>query len=93
MSKVPFNTLVASVRVGRIRGNWVLNPTFQQLEYSDVDVVVAGSEEAILMVEGGAIEVPEEEILEGLQVAHERIKALLGIQKELIGDHEVTGMD
>ena len=52
MSKVPFNTPVASVRVGRIRGNWILNPTFQQLEYSDLDIVVAGSEDAILMVEG-----------------------------------------
>ena len=47
MSKVPFNTTVASVRVGRIQGNWVINPTFQQLEYSDVDIVVSGSTEAI----------------------------------------------
>ena len=43
MSKIPFNHPVASVRVGRIRGNWILNPTFQQLEYSDVDIVVAGT--------------------------------------------------
>src|SRR5688500_11992613 len=59
MSKIPFNTPCASVRVGRIRGNWILNPTFQQLEYSELDVVVAGSEDAILMVEGGAVEVSE----------------------------------
>jgi polyribonucleotide nucleotidyltransferase len=65
ISKIPFNELVASVRVGRIRGTWILNPTFQQLEYSDVDVVVAGTRDAITMVEGGAVEVPEEEILEG----------------------------
>ena len=70
MSKIPFNTLVASVRVGRIKGTWLLNPTFQQLEYSDVDLVVAGTEDAILMVEGGAIEVPEAELLEGLKTAH-----------------------
>ena len=51
---VPFNELVASVRVARIRDSWILNPTFQQLEYSDVDIVVAGTADAILMVEGGA---------------------------------------
>jgi polyribonucleotide nucleotidyltransferase len=86
MSKIPFDTLVAAVRIGRIRGNWILNPTFQQLEYSDVDIVVAGSREALLMVEGGAVEVPEEEILEGLEVAHEGIKELVEIQEELIED-------
>ncbi len=81
-SKIPFSTMVASVRVGRIKGNWIINPTFQQLEYSDVDLVVAGSEDAILMVEGGAVEVPEEEILEGLKKAQEGIRELIDIQKE-----------
>ncbi len=84
LSKIPFDTLVASVRIGRIRGNWILNPTFQQLEYSDVDIVVAGSRDALLMVEGGAVEVPEEEVLEGLEVAHEGIRELIAIQEELI---------
>ena len=70
MSNIPFNTLLAGVRIGRIQGNWVLNPTFQQLEYSDLDIVVAGTEDALLMVEGGAVEVPEEDILEGPDVAH-----------------------
>src|SRR5688572_2120729 len=74
MSKIPFNTPVASVRVGRIRGNWLLNPTFQQLEYSDLDIVVAGTEDAILMVEGGAVEVPEADILEALKVGHKGIR-------------------
>ena len=92
MSKIPFNTPVASVRVGRIRGNWILNPTFQQLEYSDVDIVVAGSEDAILMVEGGAVEVPEAEILEGLKIAHAGVKELIGIQKELLSGHSVPDM-
>jgi polyribonucleotide nucleotidyltransferase len=63
MSNIPFDTLLAGVRIGRIQGNWVLNPTFQQLEYSDVDIVVAGTEDALLMVEGGAVEVPEEELI------------------------------
>ena len=87
-SKIPFNTLVASVRVGRIKGNWVINPTFEQLEYSDVDIVVAGSEDAILMVEGGAIEVPEDEILEGLNKAQEGIRELIDIQKEFFEGEE-----
>ncbi len=84
MSKIPFNTPVAAVRVGRIKGNWILNPTFQQLEYSDMDIVVAGTAEAVTMVEGGALEVPEEEILEGLQVAHEGIKELCAMQEEFL---------
>ena len=93
VSKIPFNTPVASVRVGRIRGTWVINPTFQQLEYSDLEIVVAGSEDAILMVEGGAVEVPEEEILEGLQVAHGAIKELCQIQRELIKDINIPDME
>ena len=87
-SKIPFSTMVASVRVGRIKGNWVINPTFQQLEYSDVDLVVAGSEDAILMVEGGAVEVPEEEILEGLKKAQEGIRELIDLQKEFFAGEE-----
>ena len=93
MSKIPFNTLVASVRIGRIRDTWVLNPTFQQLEYSDVDVVVAGTEDALLMVEGGAVEVPEAEILEGLEIAHQGIRELIDIQKELLEGHRVPDME
>jgi polyribonucleotide nucleotidyltransferase len=93
MSKVPFNTPVASVRVGRIQGNWVVNPTFQQLEYSDLDIVVAGSAEAITMVEGGALEVPEAEILEGLQVAHDAIKELCAMQVEFLQGHGVPDME
>ena len=92
MSKVPFNTPVASVRVGRIQGNWVINPTFQQLEYSDVDIVVSGSADAITMVEGGALEVPESEILEGLTVAHDSIKELCAMQEEFLEGHRVPDM-
>jgi len=92
MSKVPFNTPVASVRVGRIQGNWVINPTFQQLEYSDVDIVVSGSADAITMVEGGALEVPEVEILEGLTVAHEAIRELCAFQEEFLEGHRGPDM-
>jgi polyribonucleotide nucleotidyltransferase len=93
MSKVPFNTPVASVRVGRIQGNWVVNPTFQQLEYSDVDLVVAGSDGAITMVEGGALEVPEAEILEGLKIAQEAINELCAFQVEFLEGHTVPDME
>jgi polyribonucleotide nucleotidyltransferase len=84
LSKIPFAEPVAAVRIGRINGQWVLNPTFQQLEYSDVEIVVAGTAEAILMVEGGAIEVPEDEIAEGLLAAHEGVKELCRIQVEFM---------
>ena len=82
MSKIPFETPVAAVRIGRIQGQWVLNPTFQQLEFSDLDIVVAGTAEAILMVEGGCVEVSEEEIAEGLLAAHNGIKELCNIQRD-----------
>jgi len=93
MSNIPFNTLLAGVRIGRVQGNWILNPTFQQLEYSDVDIVVAGTEDALLMVEGGAIEVPEEEILAGMEVAHAGIKELIEIQKEILPESRVPDME
>ena len=93
MSKIPFNTPVASVRIGRIKDNWVLNPTFQQLEYSDLDIVVSGTEHAITMVEGGALEVSEDEILEGLEIAHEGIQELIEMQKEILREHNVPDME
>lgn len=92
MSPIPFNTLVASVRVGRIKGTWLVNPTFEQLEYSDMDLLVAGSEDAITMVEGGAVEVPEADVVEALSVAHTAIKELIEIQKEVVQGHRVPDM-
>ena len=86
-SRIPFRHLVAAVRVGRIQGQWILNPTFAQLEFSDLDLVVAGTESAITMVEGGALEVPEEEIVEALAVAHRGIRQLIEFQKELVALH------
>ncbi|HUE76423.1 MAG TPA: polyribonucleotide nucleotidyltransferase [Longimicrobiales bacterium] len=89
MSKIPFRTPIAGVRVGRLNGQWVLNPTFEQLEYSDVDMIVAGTENALLMVEGGAIEVPEEDLVDALQAAHQGIKELVGIQKEILSELDI----
>ncbi len=84
MSPIPFHTPIAAVRVGRIQGNWILNPTFQQLEFSDADVVVAGTEDALLMVEGGAVEVSEEDIVDALTAAHAGIRELIALQKEFL---------
>jgi polyribonucleotide nucleotidyltransferase len=84
MSKIPFQSPVAAVRVGRIQGTWILNPTFQQLEFSDVDIVVAGTADGILMVEGGAVEIPEEDIVDALDAAHAGIRELVAMQKEFL---------
>jgi len=93
VSKIPFLGPVAAVRIGRIEGQWILNPTFQQLQFSDVDIVVAGTQNAITMVEGGAIEVVEEEIAEGLLVAHEGIRELIAIQREFLEAISVPKME
>src|SRR6058998_334434 len=83
-SKIPFSSLIAGVRVGRIQGKWYLNPTFQQLEYSDMELVVAGSNDSIVMVEGGALEVSEDDVVEALGVAHKGIRELIAMQDELL---------
>jgi polyribonucleotide nucleotidyltransferase len=86
MSQVPWSGPIAAVRVGRVEGAWILNPTFQQLEFSDVDMVVSGSRDSIVMVEGGALELTEAEIVHGLEVAHKGIRELLDAEEELIAD-------
>jgi polyribonucleotide nucleotidyltransferase len=83
-SKIPFLGPIAAVRVGRVQERWVLNPTFQQLEYSDMDVVVAGSKDSIVMVEGGALEVSEADCTDALAIAHGGIKELVKFQEELL---------
>ena len=83
-SKIPFSGPLAAVRVGRVQDKWILNPTFQQLTYSDLEFVVAGSADSIVMVEGGANEVTEADALEALTIAHGGIKELVGYQNELL---------
>jgi polyribonucleotide nucleotidyltransferase len=83
-SKIPWNGPVAGVRVGRVQEKWVLNPTFQQLAYSDVEVIVAGTADSINMVEGGCLEVSEAEMIEALTVGHKGIRELVGFQQELL---------
>ena len=83
-SKIPFLGPIAGVRVGRVQGHWVLNPTFQQLAFSDMELVVAGSQDSIVMVEGGALEVSEEDVLESLRLSHDGIRELIAMQNELL---------
>mgnify|MGYP003334320463 FL=1 len=85
-SKIPFAGLIAGVRVGRVQGKWVLNPTFQQLEFSDMDLVVAGSQDSIVMVEGGALEISEDDVVEAIGIAQRGIKELIGMQQELLAN-------
>jgi polyribonucleotide nucleotidyltransferase len=83
VSDIPFNGPLAGVRIGRINKQWVVNPTQSQLLESDTDIFVSGSRDAIVMVEGGAKIVPEDEVLEALFKGHEAIQPLLEIQEEI----------
>ena len=84
VSDIPFPTPVGAVRIGKIDGNFVVNPDEEDLlENTDLDLVVAGTEEAILMVEAGANEIPEAEILDALDIAHDAIKKLCKVQWDL----------
>jgi len=84
LSSVPWNGPLAAVRVGRVEGNWILNPTFEQLEFSSIDLVVSGSADSIVMVEGGSLEISEAEVLEALKVAQKGIRDLIAIERQLI---------
>ena len=84
ISPVPLPNPVGAVRIGKIDGNFVVNPDEEDLlENTDLDLIVAGTEEAILMVEAGANVVSEAEILDALDIAHDAIKKLCGAQREL----------
>jgi polyribonucleotide nucleotidyltransferase len=88
ISDIPLPTPVGAVRIGKIDGNFVVNPSEADLladseNASDLDLIVAGTEEAILMVEAGANEIPEAEILDALDIAHAEIKKLCALQREL----------
>ena len=93
LSKVPWNGPLAAVRVGRVDGNWILNPTFQHLEASTIDLVVSGSADSIVMVEGGALEMSEAEMLEALKVAQKGIQDLIKIEKQLVGKAPVEKLE
>lgn len=84
ISKIPFNGPVAAVKVGRVDGEFIINPTVEQSEKSDIDLTVAGTKDAINMVEAGAREASEDDMLEALMFGHEAIKKLIAFEEEVI---------
>ncbi|GIN57782.1 polyribonucleotide nucleotidyltransferase [Lederbergia ruris] len=84
ISDVPFEGPIAGVVVGRIDGQFIVNPTVEQMEKSDINLSVAGTKDAINMVEAGALEVPEETMLEAIMFGHEEIKKLIQFQEEIV---------
>ena len=102
-SDIPFDGPISEVRVARVDGAYVINPTFEQLKQADMDIMVGATEENIMMVEGEMDEVPESALLEALKAAHEAIKPMCRLQKELMKelgtdvkreyDHEVNDED
>ena len=93
ISKVPFDGPIAGVKVGRVNGEFIINPTPEQLEVSDIDLTVAGTKYAINMVEAGAREVSEEDMLEALMFGHEAVKELCAFQEEIIKEVGVEKME
>ena len=83
LSPIPWAGPIAGVRVARMDGEWLINPTFQDLEMCDLEIVVAGSEDSVVMVEGACLEATEEEFLEAMKVGQEAIVELISIQQEL----------
>ncbi len=84
ISKIPFDGPIAGVKVGRVNGEFIINPTPDELEQSDIDLTVAGTKQAINMVEAGSKEVSEEDMLEALMFGHEAVKELCEFQEKII---------
>lgn len=84
ISKIPFNGPIASVKVGRVDGKLIINPTTEEAEVSDIDLTVAGTKDAINMVESSAKEVNEDDMLEALMFGHEAIKELIAFEEKII---------
>ena len=93
ISKIPFDGPIAGVKVGRVNGELIINPTPEELENSDIDLTVAGTKTAINMVESSAKEVSEDDMLEALMFGHEAIKELISFQEEIIKEIAVEKME
>ena len=86
ISDIPWAGPVGAVRVARVEGQFIVNPTFQQMELSDLDLRIAGTSDAILMVECGAIEIPEDVMVEALMLGHQSIQSLVELQKQMAAE-------
>ncbi len=93
ISKVPFDGPIAGVKVGRVDGKFIINPTVEEAEKSDIELTVAGTKDAINMVEAGAKEVSEEDMLEALMFGHEAIKELVAFEEKIIAEIGVEKME
>ena len=93
ISQIPFDGPIAGVKVGRINGEFIINPTKEQTGLSDIDLTVAGTKNAINMVEAGCKEVSEEEMLEALMFGHDAIKELVAFQEEIMKEVGVPKME
>ena len=93
ISKIPFNGPVAAVKVGKVNGEYIINPTIEQTEKSEIDLTVAGTKDAINMVEAGAKEASEDDMLEALMFGHEAIKKLIAFEEEIIKEIGIPKME
>jgi len=84
LSNIPFDTILSGVRVGRKDGQFIINPSFEESEEGELNIVIAGTDEAIVMVEGEATGVPEDLLLDALDFGHSRIKELNSLQREFL---------
>lgn len=84
LSNIPFTEFISGVRVGRVDGSFVANPTIDELETADLDIIVAGTDDAVMMVEGEGNEVREEDMLAAIKFGHETIKQLNTLQRDLV---------
>src|SRR3989344_5043089 len=83
ISQIPFEIPIGAVRIGRVDDKWIANPTYAQLQESTLDLVLAATDENIVMIEGGASELPEDLMSEAIQFARDQIKPMIEIQREL----------
>lgn len=90
LSDIPFNGILATVRIARVHGEYIIYPTISELKDCDIELVVSGSEDSIMMVEGEAKQVSEEELQEAIEKAHEAIKKLIKFQKEIFAGNKVA---
>jgi polyribonucleotide nucleotidyltransferase len=93
ISDIPFSGPIAAVRVGRIAGEFIVNPTYSQTNDSDLELVMAGSEDSILMVEGESREIPEQDLINALEFGHKHIRQIIELEKEIISQFNPEKME
>lgn len=86
ISDIPFMGPIGAVRVGRVNGGWIINPTFDELEESDIDLIIAGTADSIVMVEGESKDISEDDMIDALEFGHKHIKESVQLQKDLMAE-------